>query len=116
MLIISVSVQFIEIFLRHVSPVLYRLLGIFLPLITTNCTVLAIPLFSVYMNHTFLESICYSTGASFGFTFIMIVFACIRERITYADVPEPFQGAPIALITVGIMSMIFMGFKGLIKI
>lgn len=116
MLIISVSVQFLEIVLCNTSPILYRILGIFLPLITTNCTVLAIPLFSLYLNHTLLESICYGISASLGFTLVMIVFSCIRERIVLSDTPLPFQGAPIVLITVSIMSIAFMGFKGLVKV
>ncbi|QCI19695.1 MAG: electron transport complex subunit RsxA [Buchnera aphidicola (Brevicoryne brassicae)] len=116
MLIISVSVQFLEILLRNTSPVLYRILGIFLPLITTNCTVLAIPLFSLYLNHTFLESICYGLSASLGFTLVMIIFSCIRERIVLSDIPLPFRGAPITLITVSVMSIVFMGFKGLVKV
>ncbi|AEO08475.1 integral membrane protein of SoxR-reducing complex [Buchnera aphidicola str. Ak (Acyrthosiphon kondoi)] len=115
MLIISFSVQFLEIILRNTSPILYRLLGIFLPLITTNCAVLAIPLFSLYSNHTFLDTIFYGISASFGFTFVMIVFSCIRERIVLSDVPLPFKGAPIVLITVSLISITFMGFKGLIK-
>ncbi|ANZ22352.1 electron transporter RsxA [Buchnera aphidicola (Diuraphis noxia)] len=116
MLIISCSVQFLEIVLRNTSPILYRTLGIFLPLITTNCTVLAIPLFNLYSNYTFLESIFYSISASLGFTLVMIIFSCIRERIVLSDIPLPFQGAPIVLITVSMMSIIFMGFKGLVKI
>ncbi|BFR91920.1 hypothetical protein Buap_1020 [Buchnera aphidicola str. APS (Acyrthosiphon pisum)] len=116
MLIVSVSVQFLEIVLRKTSPILYRLLGIFLPLITTNCTVLAIPLFSLYEHHTFLESIFYGLSASLGFALVMIIFSCIRERIVLSDIPLPFQGAPIILITVSLISITFMGFKGLIKI
>ncbi|QCI15804.1 electron transport complex subunit RsxA [Buchnera aphidicola] len=115
MLIISVSVQFLEIVLRSTSPILYRLLGIYLPLITTNCTVLAIPLFSLYFHHTFLESILFAVSASLGFTLVMILFSCIRERILLSDIPLPFQGAPIVLVTISLMSVIFMGFKGLIK-
>ncbi|QCI17523.1 electron transport complex subunit RsxA [Buchnera aphidicola (Acyrthosiphon lactucae)] len=116
MLIISFSVQFLEIVLRNTSPILYRLLGIYLPLITTNCAVLAIPLFSLYLNHTFLECLCYGISASLGFTLVMIIFSCIRERIILSDIPLPFQGAPIILITVSLISITFMGFKGLIKI
>lgn len=116
MLIISVSVQFLEIVLRNISPVLYRLLGIFLPLITTNCSVLAIPLFSLYAHHTLIESIVYSISASFGFSLVMIVFSAIRERISSSDVPIIFQGTPVILITAGLMSIVFMGFKGLIKL
>lgn len=115
MLIVSVSVQFLEIVLRKTSPILYRLLGIFLPLITTNCTVLAIPLFSLYEHHTFLESIFYGLSASLGFALVMIIFSCIRERIVLSDIPLPFQGAPIILITVSLISITFMGFKGLIN-
>lgn len=116
MLIISVSVQFVEIVLRNTSPILYRLLGIFLPLITTNCAVLAIPLFILYSNYTFIESILYGISASLGFTLVMIIFSCIRQRIALSDIPLPFQGAPIILITVSLMSITFMGFKGLIKL
>ncbi|WP_422667073.1 electron transport complex subunit RsxA [Buchnera aphidicola] len=114
-LIIAVIVQFLELFLRKMSPLLYRILGIFLPLITTNCAVLAIPLFSLYLNYTFLESIFYGLSASFGYTFIMIIFSSIRERVTVSDVPFIFQGAPIALITISLMSISFMGFQGVIK-
>ncbi|CAL4326175.1 electron transport complex subunit RsxA [Buchnera aphidicola] len=115
MLIISVSVQFLEIILRSTSPILYRLLGIFLPLITTNCTVLAIPLFSLYLNYTLIESILYSISASCGFTLVMIIFSCIRERVVLSDIPRSFQGAPIILITVSLISVGFMGFKGLVR-
>jgi len=115
MLIISSSVQFLELVLRHISPVLYRLIGIFLPLITTNCAVLAIPLFSLYSKHTFIDAILYGLSASFGCSLVMILFSSMRERIASSDVPVPFQGAPIALITAGLMSITFMGFKGLIK-
>ncbi|QCI22000.1 electron transport complex subunit RsxA [Buchnera aphidicola] len=115
MLIISVSVQFLEIILRHTSPILYRVLGIFLPLITTNCAVLAIPLFSLYLNHTFLESVYYGISASLGFALVMIIFSGLRERIILSDIPLPFQGAPIVLITISIISIAFMGFKGLVK-
>lgn len=115
MLIISCGVQFLEIFLQNVSPLLYRILGIYLPLITTNCAVLAIPLFSLYLNHVFLDSLFYGISASLGFSLVMIIFSSIRERISLSDVPLIFQGAPIALITISLMSLIFMGFRGLIK-
>lgn len=116
MLIISFGVQLLEIILRGISPFLYRLLGIFLPLITTNCAVLAIPLFSLYLHHTFLESIFYGTSASLGFTLVMLIFSGIRERMLLSDIPLIFKGAPIVLITAGLMSVVFMGFRGLIKI
>ena len=116
MLIISFGVQLIEIVLRGTSPILYRILGIFLPLITTNCAVLASPLFSLYLNHTFLESILYAVSASLGFTLVMVIFSSIRERILLSDVPLVFQGSPIVLITVSLISIVFMGFKGLVRI
>ncbi|QCI18103.1 electron transport complex subunit RsxA [Buchnera aphidicola (Aphis nasturtii)] len=115
MLIISFCVQFIEIILQNTSPFLYRILGIFLPLITTNCAVLAIPLFCLYENYTFLDSIFYAISSSFGFSLIMIIFASIRERILLSDIPIIFQGSPIVLITISLISIAFMGFKGLIK-
>ncbi|QIQ41166.1 MAG: electron transport complex subunit RsxA [Buchnera aphidicola (Aphis urticata)] len=116
MLIISFCVQFIEIILQNTSPFLYRILGIFLPLITTNCAVLAIPLFCLYENYTFLDSIFYAISSSCGFSLIMIIFASIRERILLSDIPIIFQGSPIVLITISLISIAFTGFKGLIKI
>lgn len=114
-LIISVLVQFLELFLKKVSFRLYRMLGIFLPLITTNCAVLAIPLFNMYLNHTLLESILYGLSASLGYTLVMIIFSSMRERIIVSDVPRIFQGAPIALINISFMSITFMGFQGVIR-
>jgi len=90
-------------------------LGIYIPLITTNCAVLGVALLNVGERHDFIESAFYGFGAALGFTLVMILFASIRERIAYADVPKPFQGAPIALITAGLMSVAFMGFGGLVK-
>ncbi|ALD15076.1 electron transporter RsxA [Buchnera aphidicola (Aphis glycines)] len=116
MLIISFFVQFTEIILHNSSPFLYRVLGIFLPLITTNCVVLAIPLFCLYENYTFLEAIFYAISSSLGFSLIMIIFASIRERILLSDIPILFKGSPIVLITISLISISFMGFKGLIKI
>lgn len=116
MLIISFFVQFLEIILRNTSPFLYRILGIFLPLITTNCVVLAIPLFCLYKNYTFLESVFYALSSSFGFSLIMMIFSSIRERIVLSDVPMIFKGSPIVLITISLISIAFMGFRGLIKI
>jgi electron transport complex protein RnfA len=97
------------------SPMLYQVLGIFLPLITTNCAVLGVALLNVQQQHSFLQSAVYGFGAAVGFSMVMILFASLRERITAADVPEVFQGAPIALITAGLMSIAFMGFAGLVK-
>ncbi len=115
-LAIAVVVQFTELVIQKTSPLLYRLLGIFLPLITTNCAVLGVALLSVSKQHTFIESIFFGFGAAVGFSLVLILFAAIRQRIAVADVPKPFQGAAINLITAGLMSLAFMGFSGLVKI
>lgn len=115
-LAIAVVVQFTEMVIHKSSPVLYRLLGIFLPLITTNCAVLGVALLNVNQAHTFIESIIYGFGAALGFSLVLVLFAAIRERIAVADVPAPFQGAAIALITAGLMSLAFMGFAGLVRV
>ncbi|TQV71636.1 electron transport complex subunit RsxA [Aliikangiella marina] len=114
-LAIAVVVQFTEMVIHKTSPVLYRLLGIFLPLITTNCAVLGVALLNVNQAHTFVESIIYGFGAALGFSLVLVLFAAIRERIAVADVPAPFQGAAIALVTAGLMSLAFMGFAGLVR-
>jgi electron transport complex protein RnfA len=95
---------------------LYQVLGIFLPLITTNCAVLGVALLNVQEKHGFLESALYGFGAAVGFSIVLIIFAAMRERLAAADVPVPFQGAAIGLITAGLMSMAFMGFAGLVKV
>ncbi|MBV1909410.1 MAG: electron transport complex subunit RsxA [Kangiellaceae bacterium] len=115
-LAIAVVVQFTEMVIQKTSPMLYRLLGIFLPLITTNCAVLGVALLNVNRAHNFIESIVYGFGAAVGFSLVLILFAAIRERIAVADVPVPFQGAAISLITAGLMSLAFMGFTGLVKL
>lgn len=115
-LAIAVVVQFTEMVVQKTSPMLYRLLGIFLPLITTNCAVLGVALLNVNKEHNFIESIIYGFGAALGFSLVLILFAAIRERIAVADVPQPFQGAAISLITAGLMSLAFMGFTGLVKV
>ena len=114
-LVIAVVVQFTEMVVHKTSPLLYQVLGIFLPLITTNCAVLGVALLNTQTEHGFIESALYGFGAAVGFSMILILFAAMRERITVADVPEAFQGASIALITAGLMSMAFMGFAGLVK-
>lgn len=114
-LVIAVVVQFTEMVVHKTSPLLYQVLGIFLPLITTNCAVLGVALLNVQQHHGFLQSAVYGFGASVGFSLVLILFAAMRERITVADVPEAFRGAAIALITAGLMSMAFMGFSGLVK-
>jgi len=114
-LVIAVVVQFTEMVVHKTSPLLYQVLGIFLPLITTNCAVLGVALLNVQQKHGFMESAVYGFGASVGFSLVLILFAAMRERITVADVPEAFRGPAIALITAGLMSMAFMGFSGLVK-
>ena len=114
-LVIAVVVQFTEMVIHKTSPLLYQVLGIFLPLITTNCAVLGVALLNVQQHHGFLQSAVYGFGASVGFSLVLILFAAMRERITVADVPEAFRGPAIALITAGLMSMAFMGFSGLVK-
>ena len=115
-LVIAVVVQFTEMVVHKTSPLLYNVLGIFLPLITTNCAVLGVALLNVQEQHSFLQSLFYGFGAAVGFSMVLILFAAMREKITAADVPEIFQGSAIALITAGIMSLAFMGFAGLIKV
>jgi Na+-translocating ferredoxin:NAD+ oxidoreductase subunit A len=114
-LVIAAVVQFTEMVVHKTSPLLYNLLGIFLPLITTNCAVLGVALLNVQEKHTFLESAFYGFGAALGFSLVLILFSGLRERIKVADVPAIFQGNAIALITAGIMSLAFLGFAGLVK-
>lgn len=114
--IIAGVVQFTEMVVHRTSPLLYNVLGIFLPLITTNCAVLGVALLNVQEEHNFVESALYGFGAALGFTLVLVLFAAIRERIDVADIPEPFQGNAAALITAGLMSLAFMGFSGLIKV
>ena len=114
-LVIAAVVQFTEMFVHKTSPLLYNVLGIFLPLITTNCAVLGVALLNVQEQHGFMESAVYGFGASIGFSLVLIMFAAMRERIAVADVPTPFKGAAIGLITAGLMSIAFTGFAGLVK-
>ncbi|WP_348673255.1 electron transport complex subunit RsxA [uncultured Abyssibacter sp.] len=113
-LVIAAVVQFTEMVVRKSSPLLYEVLGIYLPLITTNCAVLGVALLNVRQANGFIESALYGFGAAVGFSLVMILFSSIRERLAVADVPEAFKGAPIGLITAGIMSLAFMGFTGLV--
>lgn len=114
-LLIAVVVQFTEMVMHKTSPTLYRLLGIFLPLITTNCAILGLALLNINENHDFVESIIYGFGAGVGFSLVLVVFSSMRERLAASDTPLPFKGASIAMITAGLMSLAFMGFTGLIK-
>jgi len=113
-LVIAVVVQFTEMVMHKTSPVLYQVLGIFLPLITTNCAVLGVALLNTQENHGFVDSALYGFGAAIGFSLVLVLFAAMRERVAVADVPIPFKGNAIALITAGLMSMAFMGFAGLV--
>jgi electron transport complex protein RnfA len=113
--VIAGIVGFTEMFIKKTSPVLFRVLGIYLPLITTNCAVLGIPLLNVREQHNFLESLFFGLGGAIGFTLVLVLFAAMRERLEAADVPKAFQGVSIAMITAGLMSLAFMGFAGLIR-
>jgi len=115
-LVIAVVVQFTEIVVRRTSPLLHRVLGIFLPLITTNCAVLGVALLNIQRQNSFIEYILYGFGAAAGFSLVLILFSAMRERIAAADVPHPFQGAAIGMITAGLMSLAFMGFTGLVTL
>jgi len=115
-LVIAVVVQFTEMVVHKTSPTLYRLLGIFLPLITTNCAVLGVALLNINEKHNFIESAVYGFGAAVGFSLVLILFAAMRERLAAANVPAPFKGTSIAMITAGLMSLAFMGFTGLVKL
>ena len=112
-LVIATVVQLTEMIMRKSSPLLYRILGIFLPLITTNCAVLGVALLNVQQQHDLLQSALYGFGAATGFGLVLVAFAAMRERLAFADVPLHFRGAPIALITAGLMALAFMGFTGL---
>jgi electron transport complex protein RnfA len=114
-LVIAVVVQFTEMVVHKTSASLYRTLGIFLPLITTNCAVLGVALLNIYQQHNFFESIIYGFGAALGFSLVLIMFSAMREKLANADVPTPFKGPAIAMITAGLMSLAFMGFTGLVK-
>ena len=113
--VIAAIVQFTEMFIHKTSPVLYQVLGIYLPLITTNCAVLGVPLLNVANKHNFLESLLFGAGSAVGFSLVLILFAGIRERVEGADVPVYFKGVAIAMVTAGLMSLAFMGFAGLDK-
>ncbi|ABD81659.1 electron transport complex subunit RsxA [Saccharophagus degradans] len=113
-LVIAAVVQFAKMFIEKTSPLLNRVLGVFLPLITTNCAVLGVALQNTNRAHNFLESTLYGFGAALGFSLVLILFSAMRERLAVADVPTPFKGAAIGMITAGLMSLAFMGFAGLV--
>jgi len=111
--VIAAVVQFTEMLMEKHFPFLYKMLGIFLPLITTNCAVLGIPLLNAQASHTLIESAFFGFGGALGFSLVLILFASTRERLEGADIPKPFQGSAIAMTTAAIMSLAFMGFVGL---
>jgi electron transport complex protein RnfA len=115
-LVIAASVQFTEIMVRRLSPLLHQLLGIYIPLIATNCAVLGVALLNVREAQGFAQSVFYGFGAAGGFALVLVLFAAIRERVQAANVPRPFRGTAIALITAGLMSLAFMGFSGMARL
>ncbi len=112
-LVIAVLVQFVEMFLKKSVPSLYTALGIFLPLITTNCAVLGVVLLNVQNNYNFIESVVYGVTGGLGFLVAIVLFASVRERLQFAEYPESFDGFPIALVTAGLLALAFMGFSGM---
>jgi electron transport complex protein RnfA len=114
-LVIASLVQLVEMVIQKVSPVMYQSLGIFLPLITTNCAVLGLAVLNIQKEYTFLEGIVFAIGAALGFTLAMVLFAGLRERLDLCPVPPSFRGTAIALVTAGLLSLAFMGFAGLVK-
>ena len=112
-LVIASLVQFIEMFLQKSMPSLYTALGVYLPLITTNCAVLGVALLNIQNNYNFIESVFYGITGGLGFLLAIVLFASIRERLVFADYPKSFDGFPIALVTAGLMALAFMGFSGL---
>ncbi len=112
-LVIAALVQVVEMFLKKTSPGIYRALGIFLPLITTNCAVLGVALTNVQDEYNFIQSVTAGFGTAVGYTIAIVLLASIRERISQTDLPKPFRGAPIVLLTAALMSIAFMGFSGL---
>lgn len=113
-LVIASLVQFVEMFLQKHVTGLYQALGVYLPLITTNCAVLGVSILNIQKGHNFISSVVYGIGGALGFTLAMILMAGIRERLELADIPEPLQGLPIAFITASLMATAFMGFAGMI--
>ena len=112
-LVIAALVQFIEMFLQKSMPSLYTALGVYLPLITTNCAVLGVALLNIQNNYNFIESVVYGITGGLGFLLAIVLFASIRERLVFADYPKNWEGFPIALVTAGLMALAFMGFSGL---
>jgi electron transport complex protein RnfA len=115
-LVIAAVVQFVKMFMEKTSPLLYRVLGVFLPLITVNCAVLGVALLNTQKVHSFFESTVYGFGGALGFAMVLVLFSAMRERLAVADVPTPFKGASIGMITAGLMALAFLGFGGLVSL
>ncbi len=113
-LVIAALVQFVEMFLKKAMPSLYEALGVYLPLITTNCAVLGVALLNIQEGYNFIESVVYGITGGIGFLVAIVLFASIRERLVFAEYPKSFEGFPIALVTAGLMALAFMGFSGLV--
>jgi electron transport complex protein RnfA len=114
-LVIACLVQFVEMVIQKSSPTLYKALGVYLPLITTNCAVLGVAIINIDEKYDLIQALFNGIGAALGFTLAIVLFAGIRERLELSDIPKPLKGFPIALITAGLMSVAFLGFQGLIK-
>lgn len=114
-LVIAALVQFVEMVIQKMSPTLYQALGVYLPLITTNCAVLGVAIINIQEKYDMLQTLFNGTGAALGFTLAIVLMAGVRERLELSDIPEPLKGFPITLITAGLMSVAFLGFQGLIK-
>ena len=114
-LVIAALVQFVEMVLKKSSPSLYQALGVYLPLITTNCAVLGVAIMNIEEHYDLVQSLVNGVGGALGFTLSIVLFAGIRERLELSDIPKPFRGFPIAMITAGLMSVAFLGFQGLIR-
>ncbi len=114
--VIAAFVQFVEMFVERFSPKLYFALGIFLPLITVNCAILGASLFMIIRNYSFLQSVGFGLGAGIGWAVAIVLLAGLRQKMRYSNIPEPFQGVPIAMIVTGVLAMAFMGFAGMVSI
>lgn len=114
-LVIATFVQFVELVMKKTTPALHKALGIYLPLITTNCCVLAVAVLNIQEHHSMLKSVAFGFGASSGFALALLIFTGLREKLARADIPKSFQGTAIALVTAGLLSLAFMGFAGLVK-
>ncbi len=115
-LVIASLVQMVEIIMKKIAPALFDALGIYLPLITTNCAILGVAILTIQKNYTFIEGLIFSIATGIGYMIAIFIFAGLRERLEFSDIPKPFQDASIALITAGILSLAFFGFTGLVKL